>query len=137
MRKKSFERGWNTYPTGHEGVQVNTCKSVGCQNFGVSPYIDNSEIIEVTNKHHPFYTTSGKGKNEAAIICKACKENKAYFPRTQVSWVMKSNEAIVQESERFWRYLDKSVKCPNKGCFQDQEGRAIKKRGFTKKDTQR
>ena len=141
MRKKSSERNWETFPRDHKGIQVNACKSVGCKNFGVSPYAESlsSEQSATRSKYHPLYKTNGNGKNEAAIICKECQKAKESLSGTQASWMLKSNEAITQEFERLWRYLDKSITCPNKECqtSSSQNSSTIKKRGFTKKGTQR
>lgn len=140
MRKKSLDRDWETFPREYNGIQVNTCKSFHCVNFGISPYsdIEDGDQSKKVAKHHPRYTTSGNGKNEAAIICKECRKSKAIIENIQASWMLKSNEAVFQEFHRHWKYLDKTVTCPNENCVSHTTStHSIKKRGLTKKGTQR
>lgn len=106
----------------------------------MSPYSDIEEgnLLTAAVKHHPRYTTSGYGKSEAVIICKNCRKLKEITESTQASWALKSNEAISQEFQRLWKYLDKSITCPNENCVSHSGSTSsIKKRGLTKKGTQR
>jgi len=155
LRKKSCQKDWPTFPKAYKGLQVNCCKFTRCENFGISPESalqgtqrvpsDENSTPKIperqVSKHHPLYGTSGNGKYEAALICKACKTKKADGEVIQSSYVLKSNQAVMEEYERLSRYLvPDQPACPNKDCptytveFIEP---AFKKRGLTKAGSQR
>ena len=90
-------------------------------------------------KHHPLYKTSGTGKNEASLVCKACLRRKEKYPNTQVSYMLKSNQAAVEEYQRLSRYLTPhEVKCKNTECSSHSlSEHKLKKRGLTTAGKQR
>lgn len=90
-------------------------------------------------KHHPLYKTSGTGKNEASLVCKACLRRKEKYPNTQVSYMLKSNQAAVEEYQRLSRYLiPHEVKCKNADCASHTSNEhKLKKRGLTAAGKQR
>lgn len=97
MRKKSSQKDWPSFPEPYKGLQVNCCKFTKCENFGIAPeyaihralsdenFNDNTQERQVT-KHHPLYGTSGSGKNEAALVCNACKNRIANGELVQVTY---------------------------------------------------
>lgn len=127
MRKKSCQKDWPQFPEGYDGVQVNCCKFITCDNFGIDPEegmvrhllknSNNKTSKRQPPKHHLLYTTSGTGKNEASVVCKSCKKAKKAGETRQVSYTMKSNKAVNEEYQRIASYLMPSEpKCPNIDC---------------------
>lgn len=152
MRKKSCQKNWPQFPESHQGLQINFCKSPSCQAFGLAPeskvIVENNESQQVNDDHiqdqakktHPVYKTSGTGKNEASIVCKLCSARKANGEPVQVSFMMKSNQAVYEEYQRISAYLlPNELKCRNSECPTNVDGKPLKlkKRGFTKAGHQR
>lgn len=151
MRKKSCQKDWPQFPEACDGIQVNCCKFITCGNFGVDPEegmvrhllknSNNKTSKRQPPKHHPLYTTSGTGKNEASVVCKSCKKAKKAGETRQVSYTMKSNKAVNEEYQRISSYLMPSEpKCPNLDCSSNTDESvplSLKKRGFTHSGSQR
>lgn len=91
------------------------------------------------SKQHPLYKTSGTGKSEAALVCKKCLKRKEIYPKTQVSYMLKSNQAAYEEFKRLSSYLDADeIKCRNAECSSNMGGTAkLKKRGLAASGNQR
>lgn len=152
MRKKSCQKDWPSFPESFNGLQVNCCKFTRCENFGITPEDGTQRALSGKNlnaessprqatKHHPLYGTTGTGKNEAALVCKACKEKFESGEVIQATYMLKSNRAVIEEYERLSRYLEiEKPKCTNQECptyrvefFEP----SIKKRGYTGAGTPR
>lgn len=152
MRKKSCQKDWPQFPEPHQDLQINFCKSPTCPAFGLAPelsvIVENNEIQQVTGglkegqvrKAHVVYKTSGTGKGEASLVCKLCSARKADGEPVQVSFMMKSNQAVNEEYHRISAYLESDeLKCRNRECPTNLNGKPLKlkKRGFTKAGHQR
>lgn len=149
MRKKSCQRDWPQFPEPHQDLQINFCKTPTCPAFGLVPEVtvsvENNEIQHVSDdiaprKTHPVYKTSGTGKDESALVCKLCSTRKDEGEAVQVSFMMKSNKAVIEEYNRISDYLKpKQLRCLNPSCKTntDDTPLKLKKRGFTKAGHQR
>lgn len=152
MSKKSCQKDWPQFPEPHQDLQINFCKSATCPAFGLAPelnvVVENNEIQQVTDElaqvqarnTHVVYKTSGTRKNEASIVCKLCSARKANGEPVQVSFMMKSNQAVNEEYQRISAYLlPDELKCRNSKCPTNVNGKPLKlkKRGFTKAGHQR
>lgn len=93
-------------------ININFCKNPRCANFGVpadiTKYARKADAASAA-KPGSAYRLAGVGKNRPALKCLLCGE----------TFTIKSNQAVLQELWRYWRYLHplKLPCCPNKFCF--------------------
>jgi len=151
LRKKSCQKTWPQFPEPVQNIQVNCCKFTTCESFGITPEsaLSTKEYINTNinsgqdqpSKHHPLYSTSGTGRGEAALVCKSCTSRKEAGEVTSVSYMLKSNLAVVEEYERLSAYLSPCLlRCPNPNCeanASENVQQSIKKRGLTAAGKQR
>lgn len=90
-------------------------------------------------KQNPLYKTPRTGKSQAELICKKCLKRKEIYPKTQVSCILKSNQAIHEEYQKLSTYLNSNeIKCRNDKYDSNFWAiKKLKKRGLTKAGNQR
>jgi transposase-like protein len=97
-------------PATFEGIQVNFCKTPGCDNFGVPPALVQTFRGGRGNKGtgpDGYRVTSG-GDGASAVYCHRCEKTSR----------LKSNKAVHEEFRRqaSFLFLPLPVRCPDEGC---------------------
>jgi hypothetical protein len=113
-------------PPAFKNIQVNGCKTPGCNNFGVSPREGPMQVGRGASSDGYVIIKTGS----TTITCKECG----------VSTKLKSNKAIFEEFERqgdqIWN--EPGLRCPNDGCANSNPLDAnFKMNGSTRSGSQR
>ena len=112
-------------PPTFRNIQVNFCKNIYCDNFGVPP--ENPSVGAQDDRYH----RKSVGAKSQALHCKACQQNPP----------IKSNAGIHEEFVRISRYLNNpsctDTACANHGYGVDRYPDQYKGYGTTKSGSQR
>jgi predicted RNA-binding Zn-ribbon protein involved in translation (DUF1610 family) len=94
-------------PPRFNGIQVNFCKTPGCENLGVEPSLTPS-VRGAGKKSPDGYAIVGNKDSGSSLVCRKCGK----------STRLKSNRAIFEELERQRAYLEipSPVRCPDRSC---------------------
>ena len=89
------------------GVQVNSCRTPGCENFGVPPRLGPALRVRGSGRHD-VYRLSGMGDGTTGIVCRACGRGTR----------LRSNRAEHEERLRqCWALRHPSpLRCPDEAC---------------------
>lgn len=94
----------------YKNIQVNFCKTPGCQNFGVpaAPVIPRLGGRGRTESSPDGYQIKGQGRGSSGLYCQHCGKSSR----------LKSNKAIFEELRRQGRFLfaPSPVRCPREEC---------------------
>lgn len=105
--KKSSGPKLPRIPPEFDGVQVNHCKNPKCANFGIPARASVPRGRAASGGSGDGYIKVASGKDLPTLKCKICNEHPP----------IKSNQAIVEERDRFMAYLVRQVvSCPKDGC---------------------
>ena len=110
-------------PDACKHIEVNFCKTPGCENFGVPPR--KGPIINGPGtKGQDRYKVAGHGKGTSALICAACGKGTR----------LKNNLAVHEEFERQSAYLfvPHPLSCPDASCINHRPTRESLKTAFRK-----
>lgn len=94
------------------GIDVNFCKNPRCANFGIPANIVRGRRTKgsmlATTPGTAYKPASSSTRKRPAVQCLLCGE----------AFALKSNLAVAQELERYWRYLAPvpAASCPNEAC---------------------
>lgn len=118
-------------PEPHKHIQVNGCKTPGCENFGVPA---RTGAVRKGRGSTENYRLSGESSGQSNLRCAAC----AKFSR------VKSNQAIYEEWQRQIGYLEArnplscpDISCKNHSILEDQNTTAFRKYGKTRHGSDR
>jgi len=110
-------------PEAHKHIEVNFCKTPGCENFGVPPR-KGAIVTGRGAKAQDGYKVIGHGGGMSALICSSCGKTTR----------LKSNQAIYEDYSRQSAYLTvpHPLKCPEDTCVNHVPTKETVKTGFRK-----
>lgn len=96
------------FPEPSSGVQVNFCKNIKCEAFGVPETLHRIRRPKETSSKAGDYIRTGDGRNNKQMKCGLCGSKNP----------LRSNEAISQELGRLSAHIfdSKGPCCPNEAC---------------------
>lgn len=107
-------------PPAIDGIQVNACRSVLCDNFGVSPlpFVTHGSVKKGAERIQDSYRISGGGRlgpGRKRLYCTKCGSHS----------YLKSNLAVGEELARISRHFNQAApdpSCPNAACANHGRG---------------